>query len=691
MRTDAELTKIESDKAPARKPLLVEETVKQRIARGHQRLHQIAPERQVALEYWRGNQYWHTNQKGILTQQLSGPTGVRGPGKSSWRVREPHNMLIDIVAHEVSASTARVPNYEVVPTTGDPDDASAAKVAERVARYGYDKWGIRDATVRAVTHAVVTGEAFAWVYWDSSIGPFISDEGVGVGDVCVEIYGSNQVYWEPGQHFDKSDWHAVDVAMTPEAAKRLDGYIGPDDLPKTADIFSETQRGFAQPERRMTLVTYYLERPNAQHPAGRWKTFVGDEEICHQRDYPGDGQKPCIHRLSYIADPDSDRDFGLILQLLPAMRQFNDATNKIMEWKNLHMMGGRIFITPGLLQNQQLTDEPGQVVQIMQPNENVKVQEAPPIPQELFQIRADALAEMARIAAQNDIPTQVESGKGIVALTEKDTSRRGSFFAGLAEWHARVMRSCLIQVQDYYDEDRTLHVLGHFGWESLADFQGSDMRSNCDVRVFPASLEPLTRELVEQRVIAFADRQWISPEAAMHAINTGTAENLIKDMELAEARVHRIIRRIKEGPQSLFAMPTRTVPVEPDPLTGMLPPDPETGLPMLSQKVPGWCPLPWDNLRLWRSTFETWFSTEEAETLPPEMQEAANIVYAKVLELEAQEQMKQAMAQQQMAAGLGMANAASPQGPPSMPDMAKLGEGGNMTTPNQPASQNTPS
>jgi hypothetical protein len=174
----------------------------------------------------------------------------------------------------------------------------------------------------------------------------------------------------------------------------------------------------------------------------------------------------------------------------------------------------------------------------------------------------------------------------------------------------------------------------------------------------------------------------------MHAINTGTAENLIKEIELAEARVHRVIRRVKEG--TVFQMPTRIVPAPPDPITGQRI-DPMTGLP--SQEVPGWMPLPWDNLRLWRNVFELWFSTEEAETLEPPMQEASNLIYRQVLELEAQEAMLQAVRQQQTAAQLGMGNAAQPQGPPSMPDMPQLGqgqEGGGMPTPNQPKAQSQP-
>jgi hypothetical protein len=667
----------------------IDKDVLERVGRGRDRLGQIAPYVNEQLEHWRGHQYWYVDQQGKLQQQLSGPAGVRAAGKPSWRVREPHNMIFDFVAHEVSAASSRTPGYEVVPTTGDHSDASAAKMAERVAIYGHDKWDLEPAAIAALTHAVVTGEAFAWVYWDSNLGPFIEGTDVGLGDVCVEIYGKGQVYWEPGQKFDKSGWHAIDVAMTPDSVRRIPGYKGPKDPPTDADTASYVQRGYQQPERRMSLITYYLERPSADKPEGRWLTLMGNQEIAPARPYPGSGNKPCLHRLSYQVDPDSDRDMGLVEQLLPAQRQFNDATNKIIEWKNLHMMGGRIFVTPGALGQQVITDEPGRQYEVRgDPNQHIKIWEAPEIPTELFQIRDDALAEMARIAAQNDIPSQVESGKGIVTLTERDQSRRGTFLKQVARWYAGVMRSCLVQVKRYYTEDRLIAIKGDFGWESVDDFQGAMLSDNLDVRVNPASFEPLTRVAVEQRVIAFADRMWISPEVAMRAINTGSAENLLGSLERAESRVHRVIRRIKEG--TVFDMGPRVVPAPPDPVTGVRM-DPATGLPTM--QVPGWMPLPWDNLRMWRSIFEDFFQTEYAETMEPPVQEAANLIYRQVLELEAQEAMLQQQRQMAMAEQAGLGNAAKPQGPPSSPDMPKLGapEQQSAPTPNQPAAQSMPS
>jgi hypothetical protein len=107
-----------------------------------------------------------------------------------------------IVAAKVSAATQRVPSYEIVPSKVDPDAEQAATLAEKVALYGYDKWRLRRVTTKAVTHALVGGEGFAYPYFDNTVGPYIEDpntgEKIGQGEIAVKILSANEVGWEPG-------------------------------------------------------------------------------------------------------------------------------------------------------------------------------------------------------------------------------------------------------------------------------------------------------------------------------------------------------------------------------------------------------------------------------------------------------------------------------------------------------------
>jgi hypothetical protein len=631
----------------------VPKSLEAKLKRGRDRMMAGSAARKEAMEFYRGNHYAFVSQSGQLQYQATANSWTRGTGKPSHRVRNTRNLIYDIVLHEVSQSTQRVPSYQVSPSTTDPEDIGAARLAEKVALYGYDAWRVRNATVKAVLYAIVQGEGFVWPYFDNQIGTPLADD-VATGDICLRVYGGNEVYWEAGCRFEDSPWHAIEHARPLEAVKADPRYDGGE---LTADAASNDASQRNKAASQMVIVTDYLELPTPQNPTGSWETLANDRVIYDPTDYPctdGEGKpthEPVINRLSYAVDPDSERDLGLVGQLLDAQRTYNDAGNKMSEWKNLALMP-QILAPTGAITTP-LTDEPGAIVNYM-PSFGFKPEwrPTPPVPRELFEMQERAEQELYRIAAQNDIPTQVESGKGIQALLERDDSRRADFRMGLADFHSRLMRHCLYLAQKHYSEPRLLKIKGRFGPETISDFKGSDLKSQVDVTVLPGSLEPKTKEALEQKVMNYATLGWISPEAAMAAINGGTAEKLIESYELDVARANLVIQKLKAGPDVFFAIPPRF--------------DSRVG-----REVEGWFPRPFDNIGVHMAIFSDWMKTEDYDMAAPEIQEAAALYYETCEQLKAEEAAKAAAEQTLQAESLGMSNAAKPQGPTPLPSQAK--------------------
>jgi hypothetical protein len=188
------------------------------------------------------------------------------------------------------------------------------------------------------------------------------------------------------------------------------------------------------------------------------------------------------------------------------------------------------------------------------------------------------------------------------------------------------------------------------------------------VRVLPGSLEPLTRESIEAKILAYADRGWISAHEAMAAINAGTAEGLVQSYERDIARANLIIQKVKEGPEVLFNTPPRR------PFFGEEPGiDEETG--EEREYIPGWMPRPFDNVPVQKDVIADWMKSSEYDDLPPPSQEALNAVYDSYLQLEAKTQAQAAAAQEETAQSLGMSNASKPQTPPPLPNQAPLNQG----------------
>lgn len=595
--------------------------VEDRVARGRARMRERAAENNECLRMVNNDQYVFRTTN---NQVVASPTLVGSGGRPAHRARTTRNLLVGMVQTEVSAATSRVPGYEVVPSTTDPEDVAAARLAGRVAAYGYDRWGLRAVTERVVAFAVTTDAGFAWPYWDSTVGDRLTDDGLHTGEVAVRVLGPNQVFWEPGVVFEEARWCGVDVAKpVDEVTAEFPG------VRVSAD--AQTDRSQQSGQEKMALVTEYLERPSMRFARGRWLTLVGGE-VVREADYPLSWDEPALHRLSYVTVPDSDRDAGLVKYCLDAQRTFNDCVNKQIEWKNM-ALNPQVVIRNGQLL-QPLTDEPGAVVN-MWGDADPQWRPVPAIPPELTQMKEDARRDIRDIAAQNDIPPQVEAGRAIQALIERDATRRQAFTARLAEFHSRLMRHCLLLVQSHYTERRLLRVRGRTGWENIRDFLGSQLRGQVDVVVLPGSLEYRTRQAVEQRVMNFAQLGWISPQAAMAAINGGHAEWMVEDYELDVARQNLEIQMMREGE---------------------IPPDARE----------------FDNHQVHVQVLESWMKTPDYAAQDETIQAAAENHRQQHKLLLAQEREQEQQAQAAQAEQLGMQNAARDQAGKPSPSLPAL-------------------
>lgn len=657
--------------------------VEARIKRGTDAMSEGAPHRNECLRFARSRQYSWVDSQNIIREQETTSNYERRGGKARHRVRSVRNYIYDHVETEVAGAMQRIPGYNVAPTSNEPRRVSAARLSRKVLYCGWEKWDVRQARERVVRLAIIANEGFAWPYFDSSVGPYAEapvldpETGeptgetkiVGKGEIKFRVYSPNECFWEPGLKFDVSRWHGIKQARDMDEVMESEGYVGGK---LDADAQQAETSDSDKAQERLVLVTDYLERPSRNRPKGRWITIANGRVIIPERPYPcrdGEGKvldEPVLHELHYTEDPDSDRNWGLVHFLLDPQRQLNHAVSKIAEWVNL-ALNPQLLVINGKVLSGKLNDVPGAQIRVAGTGE-VKWREVPSIPPELFTQKEEAIADMGRIAGQNDIPSQVESGKGIQYSIEKDASRRANWFANLARFDSRIGRHLLYLVQRHYTEPRLLQVRGEQGIEPIKDFMGAELLGEIDVRVTPDSLEPLTRESIEAKILAFADRGWISPHEAMAALNAGTAEGLVQSYERDIARANLIIQKVKEGPEVLFNTPGRRPFFGEDP--GV---DPQTGLPR--EFVPGWMPRPFDDIAVQKDTIADFMKTTEYDDFDPPQQEAMGAVYDAYLALEAQQQAQAAMAQEETAQSLGMNNAARPSTPPPMPDQAPLNQG----------------
>jgi hypothetical protein len=687
---------LDEQQAPApRVPLPLPPDVERALRRGRAVMKRDAAKRRLCMRFERGDTFWFVNERSQLDSTPT-ITAATGGGKPPHKIRNSYNFIRPIVDEKVSAATQRVPNFEIDPSTTDPEDAGAAKLSEKVSIYGYYQWRLRKTAIDTVKTAVAHGGAgYALPYWEPNVGPYVQVDGewVGQGDVRVIVLNGNEVYWEAGSEFDSSPWWAIERARLISDVKHVPGYVGGELAPdaRTSDIPTD------RPDSDQVMVTELFERPCPKWPAGRWFTVAAGKLIVDARlidprneypwaDYPlkdPDGtpvDAPLLHRLVYTHDPDDDDDLGLVWQLIDFQRAAQDCINKMLEYKNRGLNLQMLAPVNSLITRPD--DVPNSVRYYkLSPNGEKPEWEDPPSGQilnALQQIFNLVIDQMQRVAAYEDVQAEPNvAARTTQAVIEQSIARWQSFLGDLAEWWSGVMRHCLNLVARYYTEPRTLEIRGRMGWESIADFKGAKLMGQTNVRVSPGSLEYLTKAQILSKVQYYAAMGWLTGERAMAAVEGGMAEKLTEGYDQDVAKVNRIMGRIRDG--SVMEMPTRQemidVPLPADPVTGQPPMDPQTGQPATQQvahDVPIWMPNEWDNIKVWQQQLALWLKTQDFELLAavhPDRAEVAKLMWAGLEQLEQQQAVRAAQQQQAMAQSLGMGNAAAPQGPPTPPSL----------------------
>lgn len=696
MPSPTELAEKALDKISKPRGVEVPQEIKSKLTRGKRRLDQLKPRREEAVEFANNRHYVGLSEAGDSLVRFGLTPIAQGGTMPDHRVRRSHDLIGPIVKRKVSAATQRVPGYEIIPTTTDQDDYGAAKLGEKIAAAGYDKWRIKKAMKKLVWCSLVEEEAFVTANWDSSVGPYVdiskdpetgepdpeNPEHIGMGEVSVDVFGGREVMWEPGVDFEDSPWWAIVSARPVDVVEAEEGFIGGENGKKLKpDADASTGKKSAAAGSNLVMVTQYIERPCPKYTDGQRRWFANDREIFPEAKYPQRDHEdnvvdePCIHRLCYSIDGSSDRGRGLVSSLTESMRTYDAVSNKIVEWMQI-MIVPQMTAPEGSLVNE-ITDEPGAVIEYdpavaAAAGQIPQFRQVQPMPQELLELQDRTKAEMGGIAFDNEVPAQLESGKAVQSFFQEQQLAWMDFIFDLADVHARLMRDCLTWVQLKYSEDRMIQFRGRTGWEHIADFRGADLRGQTDVRVQPGSLEPRTRAALEQRIINIREMfpEHFPPEVVVAALNSATPDKLIEGYEEDISRAHRVISRIKAG--TFEDWPDRPViPGEDFPQlnveTGEPEVDPISGEMVMLTEVPGWMPRPFDNVSIHRAQFEGWMKTDDFDELDDEGKRAAMIYYQALIDLETREAARKSELQTQVAEQMGAENAARPRQEKSLP------------------------
>lgn len=516
------------------------ERAKKNIARGEKAIRGDEPKWHEALAFFGNDQWVEVN---AVSNELDRLETREGGEKPRHRPRLTRNRMTSKVLSEVSMLTSRTPAWQVDPPNGDPGADNQAQLAEKVLMAKHGDLGIDSKAVNALIYSILTGTAVAWPYWDPDVGRVVA-EGEGgktycEGDVGIKLFHSGEVLWEPGVPFEDSGWHAIRKAV-PVSTVRSQATRNGDKIKPNARGGMWERPGNELGE--MAFTYEYLEKPSKGN-AGLWMRLCGGHEIRERREYPRKDGQPALHKLAWIPRPDRHRDLGAGEMLVDCQRSYNRGHNQVIQWRTLALVPQ--MLAPEGSVTRELTDEAGVIIEYRVMGGQIpQWREVPEIPATLFETMDRALADMDEILGNHELPSGIESGSGIEAYNAHDQSRRGLFIRALAGWYAAIGQHVLELIHDHYTEPRLIELQGLYGPEQIPDFLGRDLGKIGKVRVKPSSLEGSSREAREKRILYYADRGWVEPHRAMRALDAGTDEALITELELDQAKQQREIRSV---------------------------------------------------------------------------------------------------------------------------------------------------
>lgn len=616
----------------------------------------LEPGWQESLSFFGNDQYVEIS---AVTGSLDRLEVREGGSKPRWRERRVRNRMTPKMMAEASLLTSRVPRYGIDPPNGDPSADNQAQLGEKVLEYQHRNVRMVEATIDTLLYAMGTGAGFLWPWWDPTIGPVVGEKEGKVlceGDINRSVLHQGEVLWEPGMSFHDSPWWCIRKAQPVS-------YVKMHATKNAENIVPDARQGnWEKPgvqKGQLVFVYNYIERPMAGKP-GQWLTFASKHQIREKRPYPRESGKPCLHMLPWIPQPHRHRPLGAGEMLVECQRSYNRAVNQIISFKN-HALMPQLLAPEGCIIGE-VTDEPGVVIQY-RPVSGLKPEWRPvqEIPQTLFQTLDQALADMDDILGSHDLPTGVETGTAIEKVNERDGSRRAVFIRTLAEWYSDIGQHMLELTQQHYTEKRLISVNGKFMPDRIPDFLGRDLGELGTVQVSPDDITPRTREVQEARIQYYADRQWIQPFEAMKALDAGTADVIIDEIELDENKQDREIRR-------MVTLEARIAGVTNDQdIQNIIDLENAGRLDMPSEEFP--MPGPHDNHRVHMHRMEIWFKTRDFDK-QPDMVKAWAMDHYEAHDLATQaEEIRQGQMQALKAQSLGQENAAVPPsvGVPSQP------------------------
>jgi hypothetical protein len=511
----------------------------------------IGQERQwyMNLAFFYGKQY-------VQFRQAGGPSStfdLYTPKAPQWRVRLVVNQIRKIVRKEISRLTAQKPNAFVVPASTEDADVFAAQAGEQIWDSLWRKVKFNKILRDVIFWQAVCGNGFFKSYWDptkidedSSANP---DGGTPVyGDICIERISPF--------HLFAPDLMCTEIEDQPyiiHAQVRSNSWIkqnfGIDPVINKFEsvddkLYSAMDINRQDSKKNQSVILEIWVKPGylPELPNGGMFTIAANQCFQFFPQWPYDhGQYP----FTKIDSIPTGKFYtsSIIEDLIPLQRELNRSRSQLIESKN-KMSKPQLVAQEGSVDAKRITTEPGQVITYkmgFEPPQPLPLQNLPSyVTEEINRLYDD----MSDISGQHDVsngstPPGVTAATAISFLQEQDESLIAGHYSSIEEAIEKIAAQSLAYVKMYWDEERTVKVVGLEGSFDVQTFKNSDLRGNSDIRVESGSALPTSRAAKQAFIMDLMKMGFIQPDEGLEILEVGGLNRIYERTQVDKRQAQR--------------------------------------------------------------------------------------------------------------------------------------------------------
>lgn len=498
------------------------------------------------LAFYQGNQY-------VQFRNIANGSAfdLYVPKAPYYRVRMVVNQTRRIVRKEISRLTAQKPNAYVIPSSSEDVDVFAAQAGEQIWDSLWRRLKFNKTLRDTIFWQATCGNGFIKSYWDSTRIDNSSRDAQGMpiqGDIRIESITPFHILVPDLMALDIEDQPYVIHAQVRSKSwvqQNLKVDSGSTKL-ESVDEGLQNVMGVQRNENKknQTVVLEIWVKPGylPELPQGGVFTLAGEQLVQGFDYWPYDhGNYP----FTKIDAMPSGRFYNtsIIEDLIPLQKELNRSRSQLIEAKN-RMSKPQLLAPKGSVDPKRMTTEPGLVIEYtpgFDPPQPLPLQNIPSyVTDEINRLYTD----MSDISGQHEVsngstPPGVTAATAISFLQEQDESLIATHYTSIEEGIEKVASQCLNYVKDYWDEARTIKVVGNEGTFDVQTFKGADLRGNTDVRVEAGSALPTSRAAKQAFLMDLMKMGFIDPNKGLELMEIGGINRLYEEIQIDKRQAQR--------------------------------------------------------------------------------------------------------------------------------------------------------